>query len=62
MVPRRDVGPGRVSEANSAMGWPPALRGLLLGCALGGAIGHGAMTQPPSRNAVDGAVHPWNGR
>ena len=27
---------------------------------LPGATGHGAMTQPRTRNAVDGAVAPWN--
>ena len=24
-------------------------------------IAHGAMTFPPSRNAADGSLHPWNG-
>ena len=27
---------------------------------LGEVVGHGAMTQPRTRNAVDGAVSPWN--
>ena len=33
---------------------------LVLACATC-TSGHGAMTQPPSRNAVDANVTPWNG-
>ena len=34
---------------------------LALVCLAVFADGHGAVTQPPSRNAIDGKVHPWNG-
>lgn len=33
----------------------------LLGALVTAADGHGAVTHPPPRNAIDGGVHPWNG-
>eukprot|EP01050_Picozoa_sp_SAG11_P017604 SAG11_NODE_2556_length_3223_cov_1.668054_2_plen_78_part_00 len=38
-----------------------AQRAFLLVVFIAGAEAHGAMTQPKSRNAIDGDVLPWNG-
>ena len=34
---------------------------ILLACAIGLAHGHGAMTFPPPRNAIDSNEKPWGG-
>ena len=34
---------------------------IFLATFVAGADAHGAMTQPKSRNAIDGQVAPWNG-
>lgn len=42
-------------------GLPTALLRVYAGIGmLGMVVGHGAMTQPRTRNAVDGGVSPWN--
>eukprot|EP00729_Bicosta_minor_P018606 gene18606-15200_t len=35
--------------------------GLLVVCQIGLTTGHGAVTIPKPRQAIDGSIHPWNG-
>ena len=37
------------------------MRAAVLSALIAGAAGHGAVTIPPSRNAIDGDVAPWSG-
>eukprot|EP01051_Picozoa_sp_SAG22_P010750 SAG22_NODE_985_length_6158_cov_3.370193_2_plen_44_part_00 len=37
------------------------LRAMTLSALAGAAAGHGAVTHPKPRQAIDGALHPWNG-
>ena len=43
------------------VGFTKELKKMLLYITLGIIIGHGAMTQPISRNAIDGSTAPWSG-